>query len=528
MLKPVQASSYTFRSIIDGGYLYIDKTNYLYELVRGTIGIYFLARPRRFGKSLTISTLEEIFRGNKELFKGLAIYKSDYGWQSYPVIRIDFSRLQAKSATDLQARIARHLHRIADEHGIVLQDGPFDLLWDELIVKLAGEKQVVVLIDEYDKPILDNIDNLPEALLIRDTLKQFYTVLKALDQYIRFIFITGISKFSKVGVFSGLNNLDDLSSDARFATGLGITEGELQDTLGEHIAHFAQKEGITPAQMLDKIRMWYNGFCFVGGAERVYNPFSTLQLFNKQRFSNYWFETGTPSFLIKLLKQQQYPIEDLQALQVRELAFSTYEIENLSIIPLLFQTGYLTIKDYDPTRRLYTLSYPNMEVEDAFLTWLLSAFNERERSLNENFLWQMIDALEVQNLHQFFTILATFFANIPYSIQLQEEKYYQSLFFLIYKLIGLRIDAEVCTNQGRIDSVIEFPNHSYLFEFKLNQSAEAALTQIVDTAYCQKYRLKGKAMTLVGVNFDRSQRQVSDWKTEAVPGQRAGDRPGSV
>lgn len=518
MLKPVQASSYTFRSIIEGGYLYVDKTTYLYELVRGTIGIYFLARPRRFGKSLTISTLEEIFRGNKELFKGLAIYNSDYNWQPYPVIRIDFSRLQAKSAEDLQDRMARHLHRIASDYGITLEDGPFDLLWDELIVKLAGEKQVVVLIDEYDKPILDNIDNLAEAIRIRDTLKQFYTVLKALDQYIRFIFITGISKFSKVGIFSGLNNLTDISMSPVFATALGITEAEINRDLADHIAALARKEGINNEEMLAKMRLWYNGFCFVEGCTNVYNPFSTLQLFALQRFSNYWFETGTPSFLIKLLKQQHYPVENLQSLQVRELAFSTYEIENLSIIPLLFQTGYLTIKDYDPARRLYTLSYPNMEVEDAFLTWLLSAFNERERSLNENFLWQMIDALEAHDLHQFFAILATFFANIPYTIQLQEEKYYQSLFFLIFKLIGLRIDAEVCTNQGRIDSVIEFPNHIYLFEFKLNQSAEAALTQIVDTEYYQKYRLKRKALTLVGANFDSNQRQVSDWKQHAASG----------
>jgi hypothetical protein len=515
LLKPVQASSYTFRSIIEGGYLYVDKTQYLYQLVKGTIGIYFLARPRRFGKSLTISTLEEIFRGNKELFRGLWLYESDYSWQKHPVLRIDFGRVPAKSADELQSRISRHIQRIARDYGVTLEDGPFDLLFDELIVKLAEERQVVVLIDEYDKPILDNIDNLPEAIRIRDTLKQFYTVLKSLDQYIRFVFITGISKFSKVGVFSGLNNLDDLTTDVRFATAFGITTAELRDYFHEHIAQFSQKEGITPAQMLEKIREWYNGFCFVGGEESVYNPFSTLQLFNKQRFSNYWFETGTPSFLIKLLKQQHYPIEDLQALQVRELAFNTYEIENLSIIPLLFQTGYLTIKDYDPGRQIYTLSYPNMEVEDAFLTWLLSAFNERERSLNENHLWKMIDALEANKLDRFFAILDVFFANIPCTIQLQDEKYYQSLFFLIFKLIGFRTDAEVCTNQGRIDCVIECPNHIYIFEFKLNKSAAEALTQIIDTEYYRKYRLKTKPLTLVGVNFDSSQRKVSEWQEQS-------------
>lgn len=515
MLKPVQASSYTFRSIIEGGYLYVDKTQYLHQLVKGTIGIYFLARPRRFGKSLTISTLEEIFRGNKELFRGFWLYESDYSWQKHPVIRIDFGRLPAKSAEELQSRIARHVQRIARDFGVTLEDGPFDLLFDELIVKLAQERQVVVLIDEYDKPILDNIDNLPEAGRIRDTLKQFYTVLKSLDQYIRFVFITGISKFSKVGVFSGLNNLTDLTMSPLFATALGITEEEIARDLSAHVAVLARKEGLSEEALLAKMRLWYNGFCFVEGCANVYNPFSTLQLFVSQRFSNYWFETGTPSFLIKLLKQQHYPIEDLQSLQVRELAFSTYEIESLSIVPLLFQTGYLTIKGYDPGRQLYTLSYPNMEVEDAFLTWLLSAFNERERSLNENHLWQMLDALEANNLNKFFTILNVFFANIPYTIQLADEKYYQSLFFLIFKLIGFRIDAEVCTNQGRIDCVIEFPNHVYLFEFKLNKSAEQALTQIIDTEYYQKYRLKAKPLTLIDVNFDSSQRKVSEWQEQA-------------
>jgi hypothetical protein len=514
MLKPVQASSYTLRDIIKGGFLYVDKTHDLHELVRVGKGVYFLSRPRRFGKSLTVSTLDEIFRGNKELFQGLWIYESDYSWEKHPVIRLDFSRLQARSAEDLQYRIARHLHRIAREYGITLQDGPFDVMWDELIVQLAAEKQVVVLIDEYDKPILDNIDNLPEAIKIRDTLKQFYTVVKALDQYLRFVFITGISKFSKVGVFSGLNNLTDITMSPRFATLWGITEEEIKRDLGGHMTAFAQHAGMTEEALLAKMRLWYNGFCFVEGCPNVYNPSSTLQLFALQRFSNYWFETGTPSFLIKLLKQQKYPLSDLHNLAVRELAFSTYEVENLSIIPLLFQTGYLTIKAYDPERQLYTLGYPNREIEDAFLTWLLSAYNERERSLNENHLWKMIDALEAKNLTLFFTLLDVFFANIPYTIQLAEEKYYQSIFFLIFKLIGFRIEAEVCTNQGRIDAVVETAKAIYLFEFKLDKSATEALNQIKDTEYYQKYRFKGKPLTLIGANFDSSKRKVNEWKEQ--------------
>lgn len=516
MPKPVQASTYTFRKIIEGGFLYVDKTPYLYNLVQPAAGVYFLARPRRFGKSLMISTLEEIFLGNKELFRGLWIYDSDYQWQPYPVIRIDFSRLQVTTDTELKAGIERYLHQIARQHQVTIGGGPYYAQFEDLILALAAKGQVVILIDEYDKPLIDNLQNLPEALKIRDTLKGFYTLIKAMDQYLRFVFITGISKFSKVGVFSAMNNLDDLTMDPRFATALGITETELETDFAEHITAFAAKEGCDTLTLQQRIREWYNGFCFIGGCERVYNPFSTLQLFSKQRFANYWFETGTPTFLIKLLKEQQYAVDQLDDLRLRELAFSTYEIDTLSIVPLLFQTGYLTIKDYEPVRRVYTLSYPNSEVEDAFVTYLLGAFNERDRGLNETYLWQLIDAVETHDLDQFFKILQGFFANVPYNIHLKHEKYYQTIFYLIFKLIGLRIEAEVSTNEGRIDAVIEVRDHIFLFEFKLDKSAEEALQQMKDRAYYQKYQAKSKALTLVGANFSSEQRKIMEWRQEAI------------
>lgn len=385
MPQPVQASTYTFRHIIEGGFLYVDKTKYLYDLVHPARGIYFLARPRRFGKSLLLSTLEEIFQGNKELFQAQWIYTSDYGWQPYPVIHIDFSLHRVQTAQDLETRLARNFYLIAQAHGLELVDAPLDIQWEDLIRKMAGKQDVVILIDEYDKPILDNINNLPEALRIRDTLRSFYTTIKAMDRYIRFVFITGISKFTKVGVFSAMNNLDDLTMDRRLATLLGITEDELRLCFGPHIRAFAQQEGITEATLLEKIRLWYNGFRFVEDCPAVYNPYSTLQLFVKQRFANYWFETGTPTFLLKLLKTQQYDVEQLTELRLREMAFSAYDIETLSIVPLLFQTGYLTIKEYEPQRRVYTLGYPNLEVEDAFLTLVGANFDSTQRKVTE---WQ--------------------------------------------------------------------------------------------------------------------------------------------
>lgn len=516
MPKPVQASTYTFRNLIEGGFLYVDKTNYLYDLVHPSTGIYFLARPRRFGKSLMISTLMEIFRGNRQLFKGLWIEQSAYDWQSYPVIRIDFSQERIYTAAELQELIAALSEEIAAHYQLALPKTNYQRQFRHLIQQLAADKKVVILIDEYDKPIIDNLDNLPEAKQIREILKNFYAVIKAMDQHLRFVFITGISKFSKVGVFSAMNNLTDLTMNPRFATALGITEAELAQNFAEHLADLAVREQSAPASIAAKIRQWYDGFCFGEDCPNVYNPFSTLNLFYNQRFANYWFETGTPTFLIKLLKEQQYDIELLSDLRVRELAFSTYELESLSIVPLLFQTGYLTIKGYEPASRRFALSYPNAEVEDAFLSYLLGEFSERDRGLNEEYLWQLIEALAAHDLAQFMTVLQIFFANVPYNIHLKHEKYYQTIFYLIFKLIGLRVEAEVTTNQGRIDAAVELADHVFLFEFKLDQSAAVALQQLKAQNYAQKYRSHGKTITLVGANFDSGTRQINEWQSEPV------------
>lgn len=516
MPKLVQASTYTFRHLIEGGYLYVDKTKLIYDLVNPGSGIYFMARPRRFGKSLLISTLEEIFRGNKELFKEQWIYSSNYRWQPHPIIHIDFSLHRIQSAADLETRLLRIFFLIAQENEIELVEGPFDIQFEDLIRKMARQRDVVILIDEYDKPILDNIENLAEAKAIRETLRSFYTILKAMDRYIRFVFITGISKFSKVGVFSTMNNLTDLTMYPNYATLLGITKDELTHYFSEHIAQFAQQSEQAVEEVAEKIRTWYDGFCFVEKCPEVYNPFSTLQFFVQQRFANYWFESGTPTFLIKLLKEQQYDIELLDDLRLREVGFSTYEIDSLSIIPLLFQTGYLTIKDFEAQRRIYTLGYPNQEVEEAFVTYLLGAFNEREHSLNESFFWQMVDALEAQQIDFFFEILQSFFANVPYDIHLKHEKYYQTVFYLIFKLLGLRIEAEVRTNKGRIDAVVETPAQILLFEFKIDKSAAEALQQIHTNEYYFKYQNLGKPILLIGANFDTNLRRISEWQTEAL------------
>lgn len=516
MTKPLPIGIQTFRKMIEGGYLYVDKTELIYELVRHPGGVYFLSRPRRFGKSLLVSTLAEVFAGNRDLFQSLWLYDSPYSWEQHPVIRIDFSLNTVKSAADLELTLTRTLRDIGSRYGITLTDEGYQYQFQTLIRQLAQTNPVVILIDEYDKPILDTIENSTEAQRIRDVLKGFYTVIKGMDQYIRFVLLTGISKFSRVGVFSGLNNLKDISMDDRFATLPGITQTEMETYFQPYLPAFAEREGVSVAELLTRIKQWYNGFCFSKRGETVYNPFSLLLLFDMQDFRNYWFESGTPTFLLKLIKERNYDIRQIETLEVDELAFSTYEIEKLTVVPLLYQAGYLTIKAYDRERRLYKLYYPNYEVENAFLTHLLGEFSAVEAGLNASQLWQMIDTLRQNDLDAFFATLNLFFARIPYDIQLKQEKYYQTIFYLVFTLIGLRIDAEVRTNQGRIDAVIELAQTVFLFEFKIDSDEQAALAQIKANAYFERYQGLGKTIQLIGVNFSTEARRITGWKVESA------------
>ncbi|MBV7336521.1 AAA family ATPase [Chloroflexi bacterium TSY] len=401
MLKPLPVGIQTFRDIIEGGYLYVDKTALIYELIRHPKGVYFLSRPRRFGKSVLLSTLNEIFIANKELFKGLDLYQRNYDWTEHPIIRIDFSRIRVRSATDLEQGLQRFLLRIAREHAISLSDYPLPELFDELIYELSSKGKVVILIDEYDKPIIDNITNSEEAIRIRDVLKSFYTIIKALDEHIRFVFLTGISRFGRVGVFSDLNNLRDISLDDAFATLPGITQTELEQDFVDHIQTFAEQEETTTEALLARIRHWYNGFPFSRKGEAVYNPFSLLLFFSAKRFSNFWFESGTPTFLIKLIQDKNYNLQQIEERRINETSLSIYDLENLPITPLLLQTGYLTIQSYDPETQLYALYYPNREVEDSFLTHLLGDFSPIETGATTDYLWQLIYALQTNNLDKF-------------------------------------------------------------------------------------------------------------------------------
>nr|MBL0700619.1 AAA family ATPase [Desulfobacterales bacterium] len=348
------------------------------------------------------------------------------------------------------------------------------------------------------------------AIELREILKGFYTIIKACDEHIRFVLLTGVSKFSKAGVFSGLNNLKDISMDTRYSSLLGITQEEMKNNFKEHIDLFAKSEGVKKTKLIEKITYWYNGFCFSGTCEKVFNPFSMLLLFDNARFSNYWFESATPSFLIKLIKEKNFDIKKMQGLEVREENLSAYEIENLSPVPLLFQTGYLTIKGYDNDFMTYSLGYPNFEVENSFQYALLRSYSYTETN---GYLISLIRVLRNDDFDGFFETLKIFFADIPYDLQINKEKYYQTIFYLIFSLIGLKVEAEVKTNKGRIDAVI-IDKNVYIFEFKFNGDKDKALTQIKEKKYFEKYLRMNKEIYLFGVEF--TDRNVGEWTVEKI------------
>jgi hypothetical protein len=507
-----------FETIRTENYVYVDKTQLVYQMItKGAM--YFLSRPRRFGKSLLVSTLRAIFRGERHLFKGLWIDQSDYTWEQHPVIWLDMSGIENASAKLLQQSLNEQLDKIAKQYGVELTTsvsvaGRLNNLLTELAE--TKNKKVVVLIDEYDKPLVDQIHRPKIAMKNREILKQFYGILKVQNANIRFVLLTGVSKFSKVSIFSGLNNLYDISLSTDYATLLGYTQQELTDHFSLEIDSLAQKEGLSRQALLDKIKHWYNGYRFSEKEISVYNPFSTLLLFTEQKFSEYWFETATPTFLVKLIQEQQFDVTDIEKLRIEKADFSTYEIDELNVLPLLYQTGYLTIKSYNPDGEYYELDYPNREVEIAFLKSLLAYFSKVGKPVQSSFIFDMVAALKKQSFADFFQVLESFLLTIPFDLHIPLEKYYQNIFYFVFTLVGLRLNVEVHTNRGKIDAVMEGKDWIMIFELKVDQTAQEALAQIKEKGYADQYRFQQKAIYLIEINFDSKKRNVTDYVVEQL------------
>jgi len=510
-MKPLPIGIQTFRKLVEGNYLYVDKTKKIYSLIENASGSYFLSRPRRFGKSLTLSVLDEIFSANKELFRGLYIYDSPWEWKKYPVLRFDFSKQKAKNKEELIQFFFEELEDNSKRHGISLERTSYVAQFQELITQLGNKGGVVILIDEYDKPIIDHIENEEIALEMREVMKGFFTVLKGSDPYIRFLLLTGVSKFSKAGVFSNLNHLHDITLEDAFSDLIGITEDELESNFKEYIEVLGIKENMDYSSTITKIRDWYNGYRFSPEGKSVYNPFSTLLLFTQFRFEHHWFETGTPEFLVKLILKNQYDILEIP-MQVEALDFSSYEVDDLSLTPLLLQTGYLTIKDFDSVTKNYTLDYPNAEVRQAFLNYFLRKIHKRNIISSPTI--KLYNAFQKEDVEEIFNVIKEVFTNIEYDLQIQQEKYYQTIFYLLFNLLGYYIQTEVKTNRGRIDAVVESKS-IFIFEFKLNGSKEEALGQIKEKKYFERYISKGKKIYLLGVEF--RDRNLGEYLVEIIP-----------
>ncbi len=498
-----------FEKLRQGNYLYIDKTKYIYELLSQG-AYYFLSRPRRFGKSLLISTLEAIFLNKKALFEGLWI-ADKIEWERRPVIRLDFAMSDFKTL-GLEESIHLKLDEIALKYGVTFTQKAYANKFQELILKMSADKKVALLIDEYDKPIIDYLDgaDIEIAKKNREILKQFYSVVKGMDAHLHFFLLTGVSKFSKVSIFSDLNHLDDLTRTPMANCLLGYTQAELEHYFAQEIAQFVEKEGFTRDEILAKIKHWYNGYRWDWKGETVYNPFSTLCLMRHKRFDNFWFETGTPTFLLKLLRDRHLFAIDKVA--VDAVNIKSYQIDNLDVFALLFQTGYLTIEN-QPNPYIYELKYPNHEVSESFEGYLLNHYSENHNT--GSICYKMAESFRQNDLEMVELHFNTILANIPYDMfESKQEKYYQALFYLSLRLIGYHIEAEVKTNRGRIDAMVKNADTIFILEFKVNQSAQVALEQIKQKKYYQKYETEGKKICLIGINcYDKA---VQEWLTEWI------------
>jgi len=517
-MERIATDTYSFERIRESGFVYVDKTRILKTLADGSIGTqFFIARPRRFGKSLAISTFQCLFEGRRELFKGLAIEPAWDWTKTYSVLKLDMGSCQAASVSDLWKKIDTLLESESRRLKVPLHGEDASARFRFLIEDLAAdnpEKKMVLLVDEYDKPLLGHLGK-ADVNEIRDALKEFYSIIKTCEGLQRFAFITGVSKFSKVSIFSDLNNLNEFSMDARVATLFGYTHEEVKANFPESLKALGEKYGLDAEATFAKLVQWYDGYKFHQDGPPVFNPVSVGKCLSSRQFDPYWFETGTPSFLLRLMERNPVLMDDIE---VSQTSFSVYEPDRPALMSLLYQTGYLTIKGAheEGEERIYRLGSPNYEVRKAFNESLSVAFSHLDEFEHASLLTQMVEALRHDDVNDMLDALSCFFANIPANITVKREKYYQTLFYAVFVLIGARTHAECWTNRGRVDAVVETPCGIYVFEFKLNGTAADALAQIKEKGYHEKYLRAGKKVTLLGVAFDAEMRNLSDRQIEVV------------
>jgi len=516
-----------FAKIREGSFVYVDKTPRIHRLISESAGAVFLSRPRRFGKSLMCSTLGAIFEGRRELFgeiagrPALAINSLNWEWKTHPVVRLDLNPGNYKSGgiTELHATLNRNMEFCSDKYGVPLTGETVTDRFARLIhtlYKHCGQR-VVVIIDEYDKPMLDTMEDNQLCTAIRADLKGFYGVLKSSDEYLRLVFITGITKFSRVSVFSDLNHLDDLTLDPEYADICGITQNELETCFEPEITAILENTGKDHKKYSDELRRFYNGYRFSKNPLTVYNPFGLLNHFKKNgEFSPYWYETASPKFLIDLVINQKINIANLGDLSVSESDFTKYDIEEIRAVPLLYQTGYLTITDYDEELQFYKLNFPNDEVRASFAASLLKKYTQSKDEITGGLNRKLLETLLKGDIEGAIDALRQFLAAIPYDIIKETENYFHLATHLIFYMLGFNCRSEVRIAAGRIDALVETKNFIYCFEFKLDKSADKALAQIEEKEYILPWQGSGKKLFKVGVDFNHKERNIGEWKCTVV------------
>jgi Predicted AAA-ATPase/PD-(D/E)XK nuclease superfamily len=510
-MKNLPIGIQTLPVIKDRNCVYVDKTQLVHRLAT-TGKYYFFSRPRRFGKSLLVSTLKELYKGNKSVFEGLWI-ENNWDWsKSNPVIHFSFDAMSFIQV-GLENALSQTLDNHASDYGIVLSSTDYKAKFSELIKTLFEKNgKVVLLVDEYDKPIIDflEVSKIEQGKANRDVLREFYGVVKSSDEYLEFVFITGISKFSKVSLFSHLNNLQDITLSENYGTLTGYTQEELEEYFDDYLVEIETKLNLSREALLNHMKVWYNGYSW-DGVSRVYNPFGVLNFLSNKVFRNYWFSTGTPKFLIEQMRNKV--VYNVENVIVNDRILDKYDVDNLELIPLLFQTGYLTVKELDVMTGDMVLDYPNKEVRESMYEFLIDDLarnpqrNHTGRTIND-----LGKAFLEKDLEQVREIINAILADLPSeTFNKQSEGLYHGLVHLIFSYLGVFINSEIHSSKGRADAVVETPSDVFIFEFKFNKTAQEAIEQIEKKKYAAKYQASGKLITGIGVNFNNDEKQIDDW-----------------
>ncbi|MCD8387649.1 MAG: ATP-binding protein [Bacteroidales bacterium] len=506
----------TFQKIRQEGYLYIDKTKYIFDLVdSGTY--YFLSRPRRFGKSLLISTLEAYFQGQKELFEGLTIYDIEKEWKKYPVLHFDLNIGHYSEPDGVYQILNSQLSRYESEYGKYPHSDELGIRFDYLLRQIFEKtgSQSVILIDEYDKPILQTIGDEDLQAHFRAELKPFYGCLKSCDRYIKFSFLTGVTKIGKLSVFSDLNNLIDISMEDKYAQICGITRQEIETALAEPLQEMAQNKGVTVEEMHLQLKKAYDGYRFSWTDAKVYNPFSLLSAFRAQRIDDYWFETGTPTFLVKLLQKHSFNLWEMDGVERQVSAIKSVNSFASDPIPVIYQSGYLTIKEWDEIFNIVSLGYPNAEVRRGFINSLLPCYAGEKASQGFD-IRKFVRSINDGNVDGFMRQIQALFADIPYveASGFNYEGEFRNVLYIVFSILGFYAQAEKHIGKGRVDLVVKTASTVYVMEFKLDGSVDEAMAQINSKSYAIPFTASGKKIVKVAAVFSKKDRNLTDWKIE--------------